>query len=131
MFHAAWPASHHPAFNPTRGSGEGAVPETIGAIGLGIVLGGIGGGGGGVPPRPPRPPAAAAAGAPSGCAAGGCAGAAAGGCAAGGGAAGIGAAAGADGVVAGGGAVFDEPPHAASPAAMTTAVMNPVSCLME
>src|SRR6476659_10082507 len=123
MFQAASPASHQPAFRPTRGSGDGAVPDTIGVTGLGIVFGGTGGGGGGVPPRPPRPPAAFAA--ASGCPAAGaadagcCAGAAAG-CCDGGGVAG--AAAGADGDVCGGGAVFDDPPHAAMPAAITTAV---------
>src|SRR4029450_5225911 len=57
MFQAAWPASHHPAFRPTRGSGEGAAPDTIGVTGFGIIFGGSGGGGGGLP-RPPRPPAA-------------------------------------------------------------------------
>ena len=30
MFHAAWPASQRPALRPTRGSGDGAVAETIG-----------------------------------------------------------------------------------------------------
>src|SRR6185436_16685387 len=86
MFHAAWPASHQPAFRPTRGSGDGAAADTIGVTGLGIDDGGVGGVGGGVP-RPPRPgpgaapsaagcPAAgAAAGVPAGCAAAGCDGA--------------------------------------------------------
>ena len=59
MFQAAWPASHQPAFRPTRGSGDGAVAETIGATGFGITDGGGGGGGGGGPPRPPRPAPAA------------------------------------------------------------------------
>src|SRR6187455_118884 len=57
MFHAACAASHHPAFRPTRGSGEGGVPEMIGSAGFGITVGGGGGGGGGVPR--PRPPAGA------------------------------------------------------------------------
>src|SRR5215510_14960110 len=61
MFQAAWPASHQPAFSPTRGSGDGAVPETIGATGFGITDGGSGGGGGGVP----RPPLPAAGGSPA------------------------------------------------------------------
>src|SRR5688572_29429837 len=30
MFHAAWPASHRPAFSPTRGSGLGAA-DALGA----------------------------------------------------------------------------------------------------
>src|SRR5436190_21994998 len=59
MFHAACPASQRPAFKPTRGSGEGAVADTIGVTGGGITAGGGGGGGGAGPPRP----AAAAAGA--------------------------------------------------------------------
>jgi hypothetical protein len=92
MFHAAWPASHQPAFRPTRGSGDGTVAETIGVTGLGIVFGGVGGGGGGLP-RPPRPaaagwvaaPASAACGRSGAAAAGcvGCAAAPAAGCAAG------------------------------------------------
>src|SRR3954453_7990366 len=49
MFHAACAASQRPAFSPTRGSGVGAVAETIGATGAGITAGGGGGGGGGVP----------------------------------------------------------------------------------
>src|SRR6187549_2412425 len=60
MFQAACAASHRPALSPTRGSGVGAVIETIGVTGAGITAGG-GGGGGGVPPRP-----GAAAGAPIG-----------------------------------------------------------------
>src|SRR3954467_1280037 len=96
MFHAAWPASHQPALRPTRGSGVGAVADTIGVTGRGITEGGVGGGGGGVPRPPPRPagaPAAPGAAAttpvsPTGAPAGGCAGAA--GCAAGGCAAGCG-----------------------------------------
>src|SRR5690242_4973668 len=64
MFHAACAASHQPAFRPTRGSGEGAVPETIGSTGRGIVDGGGGGGGGGAP-RPPPAAGALAAGAPA------------------------------------------------------------------
>src|SRR5215207_1901255 len=64
-FHAACAASQRPAASPTRGSGLGAVADTIGVTGAGITGGGGGGGGGGVPPRPPRPvpaprPAAAA-----------------------------------------------------------------------
>src|SRR5262249_57215199 len=60
MFHAAWAASHRPAFRPTRGSGVGAVAETIGVTGGGITAGGGGGGGGGVARAPrgggaPRP----------------------------------------------------------------------------
>src|SRR3954470_23161282 len=58
MFQAACPAFHQPALRPTRGSGLGAVPDTIGSTGFGIDLGGIGGGGGGVPRPPPRPAAA-------------------------------------------------------------------------
>src|SRR6185369_10291819 len=49
MFHAAWAASQRPGLRPTRGSGVGAVAETIGWTGLGITAGGGGGGGGGVP----------------------------------------------------------------------------------
>src|SRR5437868_15420969 len=60
MFHAACAASQRPGRRPTRGSGDGAVADTIGAIGGGITAGGGGGGGGGVP-RPPPPPAAGAA----------------------------------------------------------------------
>src|SRR5436190_22599994 len=78
MFQAACPASHQPALRPTRGSGEGLAPETIGVTGFGMDFGGSGGGGGA--PRPPRPPAAAPP--ASGCplAAPGCPGAAAAGC---------------------------------------------------
>src|SRR3954464_13126722 len=86
MFPAACPAFHQPALRPTRGSGVGAVPDTIGSTGFGIDFGGIGGGGGGVP-RPPRPVAAGAplsAGWPAaGCAVDVVAAGAAGGCAAG------------------------------------------------
>src|SRR2546430_12474422 len=74
MFQAASPASHHPALRPTRGSGEGAVAETIGVTGRGITAGGVGGGGGGVP-RPARPPPAGAAASAAGGVAGACAGA--------------------------------------------------------
>src|SRR5438128_10653975 len=79
MFHAACAASQRPGRSPTRGSGDGAVADTIGSTGFGITAGGGGGGGGGVP-RPPRPPAfiasppvgaAAAADAPGGVAAAG------------------------------------------------------------
>src|SRR5262245_43505646 len=63
MFHAACAASQRPALSPTRGSGDGAVADTIGATGGGITAGaGGGGGGGGALPRPPRPPASAAGG---------------------------------------------------------------------
>src|SRR5689334_11297331 len=66
MFHAASPASHTPALSPTRGSGVGAVADTIGSAGLGSVDGG-GPYAGAVGPRPPRPAGAAAsvAGAPA------------------------------------------------------------------
>ena len=57
MFHAAWAASQRPGRSPIRGSGDGAVADTIGSTGFGITAGGGGGGGGGVP-RPPRPAAA-------------------------------------------------------------------------
>src|SRR5262245_53100616 len=57
MFHAACAASHRPAARPTRGSGLGALSETIGVTGAGITAGGGGGGGGGVPRPPPPPPA--------------------------------------------------------------------------
>src|SRR4029453_18102311 len=56
MFHAAWAASQRPALRPTRGSGVGAVADTMGATGGGMTAGAGGGGGGGVP----RPPAGAA-----------------------------------------------------------------------
>src|SRR3954452_5581718 len=49
MFHAACPASQRPGLRPTRGSGVGAVADTIGATGGGITAGGGGGGGGGMP----------------------------------------------------------------------------------
>ena len=124
MFHAACAASQRPAFNPTRGSGAGAVADTMGATGGGITAGGGGGGGGGVP-RPPRPPAASPAGGMAdvslggdGAAAGGSpdGGVAAGG-AAGGGALGAGGdtAGGAPGVVAGGDVFFPELAHAGTP----------------
>src|SRR6186713_3125153 len=96
MFHAACPASHHPALRPTRGSGDGAVAETIGATGFGITLGTGGGGGGGLP-RPPRPPAAPAAGVSPAAAGAAPGAAAAGGAAAGAAGAGAGVAAGAGG----------------------------------
>src|SRR6059036_1450717 len=57
MFHAACAASHRPGRRPTRGSGDGAVDDTIGSTGFGITAGAGGGGGGGVP----RPPAGAPA----------------------------------------------------------------------
>src|SRR5215204_2654785 len=65
MFQAAWPASHHPALRPTRGSGVGTAADTIGSAGRGIVLGGGGGGGGGAPRPPPARPPPAAPGAPA------------------------------------------------------------------
>src|SRR5580765_7825457 len=98
MFHAASPASQTPAFKPTRGSGDGAVPDTIGSTGFGMSAGGgpnAGAAGAAPRPRPPRP-AASAAGAAAAPAAGAGAGAAAAG--AGAGAAAVGA--GALGVVA-------------------------------
>src|SRR6476646_10028954 len=86
MFHAACAASQRPGLRPTRGSGDGAVIETIGSTGFGITAGGGGGGGGGVPRPPPGaalPAAAGAAGAAAavaaGAAGGGVAGAALGG----------------------------------------------------
>src|SRR5262245_50536742 len=122
MFHAACAASQRPGLSPTRGSGDGAVAETIGSTGFGITAGagGGGGGGGGVP----RPAAGAAAGA----------GAASGGAAAPVGAGGVGvgdgvaegvgaagaaagAAAGGRGVVAGGDAVLSAVLHANHPTA--------------
>ena len=123
MFQAACAAFHRPAARPTRGSGVGAVIETIGVTGAGITAGGGSGGGGGVPPpRPPRPPppaggsAAAAPAPPAG-------GVATGGCTTAGGAAGGGTTAGTAGCVTGGGAGVvagaDFGPHAA---AMITAV---------
>src|SRR5262249_61036639 len=58
MFHAACAASQRPGRSPTRGSGDGAVADTIGSTGFGITAGGGGGGGGGGAPRPASPPAA-------------------------------------------------------------------------
>src|SRR5262249_19049376 len=122
MFQAACAASHRPAFSPTRGSGAGAVAETIGATGGGITAGGGGGGGGGLP-RPAGAGgaivsgAADRAGAAGGVAAGG--GAAAGGVAAGG-AVGAGAGADAGGGVAGaagGDALVPALAHAGTPTA--------------
>src|SRR2546430_17192579 len=66
MFQAACPASHQPAFRPTRGSGVGVVPDTIAVTGFGMVFGGVGGGGGGVARSPPAPAAPAGAAAPPG-----------------------------------------------------------------
>src|SRR5438874_12429644 len=77
MFHAACAASQRPGFRPTRGSGVGAVAETIGATGGGITAGGGGGGGGGGLPRPAGAGGAIVSGAAEGAAAAG--GAAAGG----------------------------------------------------
>src|SRR5215831_14557464 len=64
MFQAAWPASQRPAARPTRGSGAGAVIETIGVTGGGITAGGGGGGVGRAPalPRPLFSPCAASGG---------------------------------------------------------------------
>src|SRR5262245_36579891 len=62
MFHAACAASQRPGLRPTRGSGDGAVVETIGSTGFGITAGGGGGGGGGVPRPPPAASVEAAAG---------------------------------------------------------------------
>ena len=39
MFQAACPASQRPALSPTRGSGDGVVPDTIGSTGFGITAG--------------------------------------------------------------------------------------------
>src|SRR5579862_7629663 len=127
MFQAACAASHRPALSPTRGSGDGVVPDTIGSTGFGITAGGGGGGGGGVP-RPPRPAAPAGvstvgtidvtvAVSPCGVAAagGGVLGAAAGGGVDG---AAAGAAAGWLGVVAGAGAFLSELAHANHPNAI-------------
>src|SRR5262245_6370468 len=55
MFHAACAASQRPGRSPTRGSGDGAVAETIGSTGFGITAGGGGGGGGGGGDVPPPP----------------------------------------------------------------------------
>src|SRR5499427_6377869 len=68
MFQAAWPASQRPALRPTRGSGEGAVADTIGVTGAGITAGG-GGGGGGALPRPAGAGGAIVSGAADGAAA--------------------------------------------------------------
>jgi hypothetical protein len=100
MFQPACAASHRPAFSPTRGSGIGAIAETIGAVGFGMTAGGGGGGGGGVP-RPPRPASGAVAGIAGGGAAAGSAAAAAGDGAGGGDAT----AGGAEAVTGGGGAL--------------------------
>src|SRR5204863_2071007 len=158
MFHAAWAASQRPALRPTRGSGTGAVADTMGATGGGMTAGAGGGGGGGVP-RPPAgaaiPPAGAAAdGSLGGVAAaggvdapaGGGGVAACGGVTAGGGgvaAGGVGCGVAAGGVLGAtaGGAVFDEPAHAATPNALPAstnasnnatihlmAVLPPASC---
>src|SRR5262249_17033564 len=53
MFHAACAASQRPGARLTRGSGFGAVVETIGVTGGGITAGGGGGGVGRAPPRAP------------------------------------------------------------------------------
>src|SRR5262245_30516745 len=62
MFHAACPASQRPAARPTRGSGLGAVTDTIGVTGAGITAGGGGGGVGRAPALPLLPPRAPSAG---------------------------------------------------------------------
>src|SRR5437899_4302166 len=128
MFHAACAASHRPGLSPTRGSGDGAVADTIGSTGFGITAGGGGGGGGGVP-RPRAAGGAIVSGAAAGATAadGGAAGAAdgagaavGGGAAAGGGGAGegVGAAAGGrSGVVAGADAFVLELAHAGTASA--------------
>ena len=123
MFHAACAASHRPGRNPTRGSGVGAVAETIGATGGGITAGG--GGGGGFP-RPAGAGGAIVSGAADGAAAAGGAAAGAGAGVLGAGVLGAAAAdVGALGVVDGGGALgaaagdpaFDPElaPHAVTP----------------
>src|SRR5437867_5730618 len=124
MFHAACAASQRPAFRPTRGSGVGAVAETIGVTGGGITAGAGGGGGGGVP-RPAGAGGAIVSGAAAGAAAADGAAAGAGAAAAGAGAvagAGAGAAVAAGGVlgVAAGGdafAVVVDLAHAGTPSA--------------
>src|SRR6516225_549110 len=67
MFQAACPASHRPGLRPTRGSGLGAVIETMGVTGGGITAGGGGGGVGFAPEI--GPPAASAVGGVCGAAA--------------------------------------------------------------
>ena len=72
MFHAAWAASQRPGARPTRGSGLGAVADTIGVTGGGMTAGGGVGGGGGLPrPRPPLPSGAVGVSVDGGAAAGG------------------------------------------------------------
>src|SRR5438128_931976 len=122
MFHAACAASQRPAFRPTRGSGDGAVADTIGSTGFGMTAGGGGGGGGGVP-RPPAPPAAPAAGVSADGV-----GAPAGGVAVGGGVLGAGGGGAVVGAAAGGAAVWPECAHAFVPmaaAANSTAASSP------
>src|SRR5262245_58750357 len=135
MFHAACAASQRPGFNPTRGSGFGAVAETIGATGGGITAGGGGGGGGGVP-RPAGAGGAIVSGAAEGVAAGGAgatagAAAAAGAAGAGAGAGAAAAAGGALGAAAGGDAfaVVVDFAHAGTPtaaAAIASAASRPL-----
>src|SRR5262245_33544659 len=122
MFHEACAASQRPGLSPTRGSGDGAVAETIGSTGFGITAGaGGGGGGGGVLPAAAGAPACpalvegAAGGGVGAGAAGVGDGAAEGGCGVAGAAAG--AAAGGRGVVAGGDAVLSAVLHANHPTA--------------
>src|SRR5437867_203352 len=62
MFQAACPASQRPGARPTRGSGFGAVVETIGVTGGGITGGGGGGGVGCAPGLAPRFPSCAPSG---------------------------------------------------------------------
>src|SRR5437773_12399651 len=65
MFHAACAASQRPGARPTRGSGFGAVIETVGVTGGGITAGGGGGGAGRAPALAPRfPPCAPSGGVP-------------------------------------------------------------------
>src|SRR6266478_228459 len=59
IFQSACAASQRPGARPTRGSGFGAVIETIGVTGAGITAGGGGGGVGRAPALAPRfPPCA-------------------------------------------------------------------------
>src|SRR5215470_7380483 len=63
IFHAACAASQRPGARPIRGSGVGAVIETIGVTGGGMTAGGGGGGVGRAPPRAPARFAGSAGGA--------------------------------------------------------------------
>jgi hypothetical protein len=129
MFHAACAASQRPALSPTRGSGDGAVADTIGATGGGITAGAGGGGGGGVP-RPAAAGGAIVSGGPAGAAPGDGAaagvGALGGGVAAGVGVLGAGAAAGGGALgVAAGGAPFD--PELAHAGTITAAAASNIA----